>query len=104
MPCDQVRVTRVAFTEATDLEALALALEALGHERVQVQGSRLEADYGAVQFRDGRFTLRDTELDLPGLSRAYTKAVVLTQADQYGWQVETAQQGEAAVAGFSRKW
>jgi hypothetical protein len=105
MPCDQVQETTVEFGEATNLDALALALEGLGVRAVRREGRALVFTGGV--FRDGEFILNSYEArSFPStdmLKRAYTKATVLENADRFGWAAKAA--GKAlALAGFSRKW
>lgn len=107
MPCDQIQQVTVEFNEATDLDALALALEGMGIRAVRREGDAIVFRGGL--FRRGEFILNSYEsqeaLDIEKLKRAYTKAVVLEQADRFGWAAKIAETAEQAVqTGFSRKW
>lgn len=105
MPCDQIQETTVEFGEATDLNALALALEGLGVRAVRLEGRALVFTGGV--FRDGGFILNGYETRsfpaLDALKRAYTKATVLNNSDRFGWSAKAADKA-LALAGFSRKW
>jgi hypothetical protein len=106
MPCDQVQEATIEFGQATDLDALADTLEALGFTGIR----RSQTGQHSLGFDQGRFDgasltffdeRRAPEADV--LARAYTKATVLKQADRFGWAVKAAQK-TLAVAGFSRRW
>lgn len=105
MPCDQTQEATVAFGEATDLDALADTLEALGYTGI-VKSS---TGQHSLRFDQGRFDGQDLTFNdarrapqADRLARAYTKAVALSQADRFGWALQPVQQ--AALQGFSRKW
>jgi hypothetical protein len=104
MPCDQVQEVTVAFNEATDLDALALALEGLGVRAVRREGRALVFTGGV--FRDGEFILNGYEAPrFPKrevIVRAYTKATVLNNADRFAWTA--APKKVLALAGFTRRW
>ena len=106
MPCDQVQEAEIAFGQATDLDALADTLEALGFTGIY----REQSNQRFLAFDQGRFdgatlTFYNARLapEAAVLARAYTKATVLKQADRFGWAVKAAQK-TLAVAGFSRRW
>lgn len=106
MPCDQIQEVTVEFNAATDIDALALALEGLGVRAVRKEGAVLVFRGGL--FRKGEFILNGYEApDFPAreqIVRAYTKATVLNAADRFAWAAKPAKALAAAVAGFSRKW
>jgi hypothetical protein len=104
IPCDQVQEAEIAFGQATDLDALADTLEALGFTGIR----RSQTGQHALGFDQGRFdgsTLtfyderRAPEADV--LARAYTKAVMVNNADRFGWAVKAKAK---AIVGFSRSW
>jgi hypothetical protein len=94
----------VAFNEATDHEALALALEGLGVKAVRQDGRALVFSGGI--FRDGEFILSGYEASrfptTDAIKRAYTKATVLNQATRFDWAA--APKKALALAGFTRRW
>ena len=98
MPCNQIQEVTVAFSEATDLAALALALEGLGVRAVRQEGRALVFTGGV--FRDGEFILNGYEAPsfptVERLKRAYTKATVLNNADRFAW----AARPKKALAGW----
>jgi len=106
VPCDSRIEITVEFGQATDVRVLAEALEALGVEAVRVEGKVIVFRGGLYQ--DGKFTLNryETTRAFPAaevLKRAYTKAVVLKNADRFAWAAKAAN-AVLATAGFSRKW
>jgi hypothetical protein len=106
MPCDQIQEVTVEFNAATDLDALALALEGLGVRAVRREGRALVFSGGV--FRDGEFILNGYEApSFPKreqIVRAYTKATVLNAADKFAWVAAPKKALAAAVAGFTRRW
>lgn len=106
MPCDQVQEVIVAFSEATDLNALALALEGLGVKAVRIEGRALVFTGGV--FKEGEFILNGYEArtfpTTESIKRAYTKATVLEQADRFGWLAKPKAQTQALAGLFSRRW
>ncbi len=104
MPCDQVQEVTVSFSEATNHDALALALEGLGVRAVRREGRALVFTGGI--FRDGEFILNGYEApsfpSVERIKRAYTKATVLENADRFAWAAVPKK--ALALAGFSRRW
>jgi hypothetical protein len=105
MPCDQVQSASVEFGQATNLDALADTLEALGFTGI-VKSS---TGQHSLRFDQGRFdgeslTFYDERRapEAERLARAYTKAVVLIESDRFAWSLKPVVR--KAMAGFSRQW
>lgn len=106
MPCDTIQEVSIEFGEATDLEALAETLEALGMTGIVKSSTgqhSLRFDQGRFDGQSITFYRDDLAIEAEVLKRAYTKATVLRQADRFGWTVR-AKAAVQAIAGFSRSW
>jgi hypothetical protein len=106
IPCDQVQTVTVEFGEATDLDALADTLEALGYTGIR----KSQTGQHNLGFNEGHFDGQTIRFYNPSratpvevLKRSYTKATVTKQADRFGWAVKVANKALVA-AGFSRQW
>ena len=88
MPCDTIQTTTVEFGKGTDLVALADAMKALGYTGVRVEGRDfIWADW--LEFRDGKLSIRlvDGERRARELRREYSRQIVVSQAQKFGFKV-----------------
>lgn len=107
MPCDQIRTTSIEWTEQTDTNHLASALEEMGFEITLKEAGRLTAvdrsgSYrGLVRFEEGSLTFET--LDVEELKCRYSDSVV-SEMEKFGWELEEQDQEREASLGFTREW
>lgn len=80
MPCDTIQTTKIKFGKETNPDLLNAALKELGlHNNIKFDQRTgeliIKSRYGATA-------------DLDQIKREYSRQVLISQASQFGWNVE----------------
>lgn len=88
MPCDQIRTVEVNVGKM-NVDLLAEGLRSTG-QRVMLSGGIVYFDVGQYDVKMGTVTARVGSEDEVAafVKRSYSRAVVLSQARKYGWQMK----------------
>lgn len=91
MPCNTIQRSKVEFLAgSTDVALLTEALRSLGYSSVTLRGEVLtfqgQRGLGSFSKGTGKLTLPES-WDVNEIKRAYSVAVVQSQAHKHGWKI-----------------
>lgn len=91
MPCDQVLLNTVEFSDATDLDVLEEAFRAAGYSVYRL-GNRITFShpqkFGTGYFQNGSMTVPESFGDMKEIKVQYSVASVKKSAAKMGWKVK----------------